>query len=140
MQKILVPVDGSEGAEKAARFAAQLARAIGAEVTLVHVYDAPSPAATGFLGNSPALVDDEHAKLAQASFERAIQAMDGFDVKGHLVEVGHPADSILAVAKRLDVNQIIMGSRGLSPLKELLLGSVSERVVRRAHCPVTITR
>lgn len=140
MQRLLVPVDGSEGSVNAARFAANLARAVGAKVTLVYVYEAPSAAATGFLGNSPGLLDDTQAKVAQASFERAKHAMGGLEIKDHMVEIGQPAERILELAKRLNVDQIIMGSRGLSPLKELLLGSVSERVVRGAHCPVTITR
>lgn len=141
MQQLLVPIDGSESAEKAAAFAANLARVLGAEVTLVHVYDGPSAAATtNFFGNASALLDDSQAKEAQASIDRAKQAMGGLVAKDHLVEVGPPAERILDVAERLGIDQIIMGSRGLSPLKELLLGSVSERVLRGANCPVTVVR
>ncbi len=140
MQRLMVPVDGSADGEKAARFAADLARLSGAEVTVVHVYEGPSAAAAGFLSSSPGLVDDTQAKSLQATFERVRQAMAGVEVKDFLVEVGQPAECILAAAERLHIDQIIMGSRGLSPLKELLLGSVSERVVRGATCPVTIVR
>jgi len=140
MQKLMVPVDGSAGGEKAARFAADLARLGGAEVTVVHVYEGPSPAAAGFLSNSPGLVDDTQARAAQSTFERVRKVMAEVEVKAFLVEVGQPAECILAVAERLHIDQIIMGSRGLSPLKELLLGSVSERVIRGAPCPVTIVR
>jgi nucleotide-binding universal stress UspA family protein len=139
MERLLVPIDGSEGARRAAAFAAKQARATGAEVTLVYVYESASPAALNFVGSAAGL-DQGQAKVAQASFEAAKQSMDGFDVRDHLVEIGQPADTIVELAARLDASQIIMGSRGLSPVKELLLGSVSDRVVRNAHCPVTIVR
>lgn len=139
MERLLVPIDGSEGARRAAAFAAKQARATGAEITLVYVYDAASPSALNFVGSALEF-DQGQAKLAQASFEAAKQSMDGFEVRDHLVEIGQPADAIVALAVRLGASQIIMGSRGLSPVKELLLGSVSDRVVRHAHCPVTIVR
>ena len=137
MQKLLVPVDGSEGADKAARFAAQQARLGDAEITLLHVTDPSAPGAARFFENVPGATD-EHARVAQAALERAKAVMAGVDVKAHLVEAGAPAERILSVAEQLGITHIIMGSRGLSPLKELMLGSVSHRVVRDAHCPVTI--
>jgi nucleotide-binding universal stress UspA family protein len=141
MQRLLVPVDGSEAAEKAARFAATLARALGASITLVYAYDgAQSAAAAARAGLSMEVLDEHEAKHAQDVFARARSAMAGVEVKEHLIEVGPPAEHIVDTAKRLQVDQIIMGSRGLSLLKELLLGSVSERVLRSAHCPVTIVR
>lgn len=140
MERLLVPIDGSEGARRAAAFAAKQAQATGAEVTLVYVYEAASPAAQSFVGSAVELLDEGHAKEAQASFEAAKQSMGGVEVRDHLVEIGPPVDAIVALAARLDASQIIMGSRGLSPLKELLLGSVSDGVVRKAHCPVTIVR
>jgi nucleotide-binding universal stress UspA family protein len=140
MERLLVPIDGSEGARRAAAFAAKQARATGAEVTLVYVYEGASPASLSFVGNAMELLDEGQANVAQASFEAARQSMGGLDVRDHLVEIGHPVDAIVALAARLDASQIIMGSRGLSPMKELLLGSVSDGVVRKAHCPVTIVR
>lgn len=141
MQRFLVPVDGSETAERAARFAASLARATGASVTLVYAYDgAQSAVAAARAGLSTDAVDQDQAKHAQDVFERARSVMAGVEVKEHLIEIGPPAERIVDTAKRLQVDQIIIGSRGLSPLKELLLGSVSERVMRSAHCPVTVVR
>jgi nucleotide-binding universal stress UspA family protein len=141
MQRLLVPVDGSETAEKAAQFAATLARATGASITLVYAHDdAQSAVAAARAGLSTDALDQRQEKHAQDIFERTRSAMAGMEVKECLIEVGPPAERIVDTAKRLQVDQIIIGSRGLSPLKELLLGSVSERVVRSAPCPVTIVR
>lgn len=133
MRKLLVPVDGSECCRRAAAFAAELVRDTGAQITLVHVYDAPAAAAMGL-----SFPDDSAAKVAQSSFAHAKQAMADIEVEEHLVEIGHPAERILDVAKENGFTQIIMGSRGRSRFSELVLGSVSERVLRGAPCPVTI--
>lgn len=137
---VLVPVDGSDGSVKAAAFAADLARGSGAEVVLLHVYDAPAAVAMGLLPVVPADLDDTQAKLAQACLAKAKAAMGDVKVREHLVEIGDPAERILEVARSQNFSQIVMGGRGLSPFKELLLGSVSERVLRSAHCAVTIAR
>lgn len=139
MQKILVPVDGSESAVEAARFAARQARLSKSKLTLLYVADPTTPGAVSFFEGMPE-VQEEQARSGQAAIDRAKDAMHGLEIQAHLVEVGNPADCILAAAERLGITHIIMGSRGLSPLKELVLGSVSDRVVRQAKCPVTIVR
>jgi len=139
-RSILVPVDGSDSSARAAAFAADLARDTVAEVVLLHVYDAPAGLAMGLLSSIPTGLDDSQAKLAQACFAKAKTGMGGIDVREHLVEIGHPAERILQVARSRGFSQIVMGSRGLSPVRELLLGSVSERVLRGADCAVTIVR
>jgi nucleotide-binding universal stress UspA family protein len=139
-RRLLVPLDGSEGSIKAAEFAAALARDTGATVVLLHVYDAPAAVAMGFLPSTPAQLDDTQARAVQGHFKKARAAMGGVEADEHLIEIGHPAERIVEVARRENVSQIVMGSRGLSPIKELLLGSVSERVARNAHCAVTIVR
>jgi len=137
---MLVPVDGSEGSVKAAKFAADLGRDAGAEVTLVHVYDLPTASAMGLSSGTAAQLDDTRTRIAQAAFARAKAAMGDVEPVAHLVEIGSPAEQIVAVATKLGATQIIMGSRGLSPIKELLLGSVTERVMRSAPCAVTVVR
>lgn len=139
-RNILVPVDGSEGSARAAAFAADLARDTGASVVLLHAYDAPSAVAMGLMAAVPAALDDSAAKLAQACFAKAKDAMGEVEVREHLVEIGNPAERIVEVARTGGFSQIVMGSRGLSPFKEMLIGSVSEKVLRSAHCAVTIVR
>ena len=140
MRRLLVPVDSSEGSIKAAEFAANLVRDTEGELTLVYVYDMPAATATGLAALTQAQLDDTKARVAQASFASAKRAIGDLEVREHLVEVGDPAEEIVKTAKRCGATQIVMGGRGLSPIKELLLGSVSERVARSAHCPVTIVR
>lgn len=139
-RRILVPLDGSDSADRAAVFAADLARDTGAQLVLLHVYDAPRAVAMGLLPVAPAGLDDSQAKLVQAAFNKAKVQMQGVEPAEYLIEIGDPAERIVQVAKSRDMTQIVMGSRGLSPIKELVLGSVSEKVARLAHCAVTVVR
>jgi nucleotide-binding universal stress UspA family protein len=139
-RKILVALDGSESSGKAAHFAGELARDTGAELLLLHVYDAPAAVAMGLIPAAPAQLDDSMARRVQGYFHNAGRIMGDVQVAQHLVEIGNPAERIVTVAREQQVTQVVMGSRGLSPIKELLLGSVSERVSRDAHCAVTIVR
>lgn len=140
MRRVLVPIDGSEGSMKAVRFAAELVRDAGGELLLLHVYDAPAPSAVRVSSEAAAQLDDSGTRAAQASFERAKTEMAGIEPVANLVEIGAPAEAIVAVAAKQAATQIVMGTRGLSPVKELLLGAVSERVARSAPCPVTLVR
>jgi nucleotide-binding universal stress UspA family protein len=141
MQRILVPVDGSDASVRAAQFAAELARLGHGEILLVHVYDLPAATAMGIVtAVTGTQLDDTRARVAQASFARAKEVLGGVQVSEHLVELGHPAERIVAAALEHRCTHIVMGSRGLSPFKGTLLGSVSERVVGKAPCPVTLVR
>jgi len=142
MRSILVPVDGSDSASHAAGFAATLARSLSSKLTLLHVYDAPTASLLGLASLGEVGVKAALEKVAQHSFERALQAMG--EVSGLSLEkistTGHPFEEIVSYAKALSCDLIVMGSRGLSPLQEMLLGSVSDRVLRFAPCAVTIVR
>lgn len=141
MQRILVPVDGSEGAKKAAKFAGRLSRDTGAAITLLYVYDSPTAAALG-LRHVPA---EELARIRDAVSQGSFEAARG--AIGHTnrpidaeVTVGHPVEEICSHAEREKADLIVMGTRGQSEMRSLLLGSVSERVLRHAPCPVTVVR
>jgi len=142
MERILVPVDGSEGANHAASFAARLARDSGAKVVLMHVFDAPTVSQLGLRNLGEEDLEKARAGLARGSFESARRAMEtygGVSEETH-VALGHPAEEAVAHARRIGADVIVMGSRGLSQVQGILLGSVSEKVLRRAPCPVTIVR
>ncbi len=141
MKEIVVAVDGSEAANHAARFARDLGGETQAQVTLLYVYDAPAAAMLGFGALTPEQLDASKASVAKGSFEKAKAAIGStpVEVKTEVV-IGHPGTEIVAYAKSKKADLIIMGSRGLSPVAEMLMGSVSEHVVRHAHCPVTIVR
>ena len=141
MKRILVPVDGSDGANRAAAFAAKLAQGMGASLTLIHVYDLP------LLGNS-GLVQFSEEDLNNAMNQAADKAFAG--AKAAIAKVaqapecvsraGNPTVEIVAYVKDNEVEMVVMGSRGVSPIEGIILGSVSERVLRGVACPVTIVK
>jgi nucleotide-binding universal stress UspA family protein len=139
LRKILVAVDGSEAAGRATALAATLARGLDAELTLMHVADAPFEPPTGTRDLDAAELDARTARELRvaSAFARAEARLGGVAAE-RLREHGDPADAIAGAAERLGFDHIVIGSRGLSPVGESLLGSVSERVLHRAPCPVTI--
>ena len=141
MNNIVVPVDGSEPANRAAKFAAKLAADANAALTLVHVYDPPTASLMGLEAKSREEIDAIRTADAQGIFDAAHEAI-GFTevpISTHAL-IGHPAPEIIRFAQACDADLLVMGSRGRSELRGLLLGSVSEQVMRRASCAVTIVR
>jgi nucleotide-binding universal stress UspA family protein len=141
MKRIVVPVDGSKGAAKAARFAAELAAAMHAELVLLHVFDAPAVAQMGLEALDREGVAHAKEYVAKGSFDAARAAIG--DIKVSVTthsELGHPAHGIVAFAEGSKADLVVMGTRGRSEIAELLLGSVSEYVIRNAPCPVTVVR
>src|SRR5688572_7181984 len=139
IRKILCPVDGSESAGRAARFAAELAADLRASVRLLHVLDAPALAELGIVAKGD--IGDTKDFVSASSFDAALRSIGELEVTPERqVEIGHPADEIVDLAVRAGVDLIVMGCRGRSPARQLLTGSVSERVVRGAPCPVVLVR
>ncbi len=139
MEKILVPVDGSEQATQAARWASTLAGQSGGAITLLHVHALPAAEAMAMAHLSREQIAEIEERHAAPSFASAQQAM-GAEAAETVTVIGDPREEIVGLASKGGFDLIVMGSRGLSPLKELLLGSVSEHVIRKASCPVTIVR
>lgn len=137
--RILLPVDGSEGAQRAAEFTAKLARAFSARVVLLYVFDAPSGGVLGLAAHAADHLKQASERLAADAFAKAEAMLGGIAVL-HMHKSGEPAKTILAVATAEGIDHIVMGSRGLSPLQEIFVGSVSESVLQHAACPVTIVR
>lgn len=136
-KKILVATDGSENANEAVRNAADLASMASAETVLVlHV----CPAYTADID-----LQDTNRKIAERIVEDAgsIVSVKGVDVQ-LMIEGDYPPESvglaITDVAREKKVDLIILGSRGLSEVKGLLLGSVSNKVVQHAQCPVLVVK
>lgn len=147
-QTILVPLDGSSHAVKALAIAAQLARASSAALYLLHVTELPDD--IGILAGSTGqpFTEERRQELAwqseqqaRATIDSAREAVDlsGLDVK-ELIREGQPADTILSQAAAIGVDVIVMGSRGMSELKGMLVGSVSHKITHAAECTViTVT-
>ncbi|MBL7163487.1 MAG: universal stress protein [Anaerolineales bacterium] len=137
-KNLLLAFDGSEHALKAARLAGEMARSSDAELRIVVAYD-PLPA---YLGEP----DFQHvvsARLrhAEAVLQKALEHVGKIpkELKTEILE-GPPAEAILAVAETRGNDLIIIGTRGLGRLSGLLLGSVSQKVVAHAQCPVLLVR
>ncbi len=141
MKHVVVPVDGSKAAGHAAAFAHKLAQETGARLTLLYVYDAPAAVMLGFGALTSEQVKASEKSVSRGSFEHALSCMpsETSEVETDVV-IGHPGTEIVGYAKQIKADLIIMGSRGMSAVAELLIGSVSEYVVRHASCPVTIVR
>jgi nucleotide-binding universal stress UspA family protein len=153
--KILVATDGSKEAELAARTAADLAEKTASELHLVHVFgiapwypiypEATTPEWVAQEEKNPMLEDD----LQRTSEQRAREILDtevekarsaGSTVaQAHLKEGGVAAE-IVTLAEDIGAGLIVMGSRGRGGIRRALMGSVSDSVVRHAHCPVLVVR
>jgi len=144
LNRILVPVDFSPHSEKAIRYATTLANKFGARISLLHVVE--DPFVTGawqaevFVANIPELLDDlKRAAQTQMAEHRKHLAAHGFPVET-LVVTGRPSASIVEQASAGRFDLIVMGTHGHTGLTHALLGSVAERVVQKAPCPVLTVR
>jgi nucleotide-binding universal stress UspA family protein len=137
IRKIVVGVDFSEPAEVALAAAAEWANRFGAELHVVHAFDLPLTIITPYEVAVPTSLLREAREAANAKLERALVRARATvkTAEGHLVEA--PAGPALAEeAERLGADLIVVGTRGHTGIKHLLLGSVAERTVRGAHCQV----
>lgn len=133
IKKILVPTDLSSHAEFGFHLACALARDYKAELVLLLVKP-PTEAVVGEFGMTPPESTDEIEAIKEQFF--AIKPDDNsINVDYHFRE-GDPVAVIINVAKELGCDLIIMGTHGRTGLKRLLMGSVAEKVVREAPCPV----
>jgi universal stress protein A len=138
---VLVPLDFSTYAEQALDYAIALAQKLQARVTLLHVIQ------------PPAIVNVEGGLWPTSTFLQDLEAAVTRDMEGYLARVtaaglegemvvvhGVPFQEILDTAKARQVDLIIMGTHGRMGLTHVFLGSVAEKVVRLAPCPVLVAR
>jgi nucleotide-binding universal stress UspA family protein len=142
--KILLASDGSREAELAARTAAELANSTNYELHLITVPDSTYHSVD--LGYSYATYEEaieavkgETRKVLDEQVRKVEEA--GGSVKEAHPKIDEPPDrAIIRLAEELGVGLIVMGSRGLGSVRRALMGSISDSVVRHAHCPVMIVR
>ena len=141
-KKICCPIDFSDASRAAMEVAADLARRTGGSLVLLHAY--PIPGYTfpdGSVVASPKMMQD----LADQA-ERHLEEwrVDAAKIAGGKVTtqkaIGEPAAEIVAFAKTAGTDLVVVGTHGRTGLEHALMGSVAERVVRRAHCPVLTVR
>jgi nucleotide-binding universal stress UspA family protein len=146
---ILLATDGSEQAVAAARFIRTLVNPAALErVTVMAVIrpitSAPFFGEVGIVSISQEAWDslNEAADAsANDAVKKTVDALAGSTLRVEtLIRIGSPADEIIDAAKELGADMVVIGSRGWGEVRSVLLGSVSERVLHTAHCPVLIVR
>ena len=141
--RILLATDGSGEAALATRTAIDLTDSTGSELHVVHVGRLPN-----FLTNGPGTIGYDrllYEKLEEESWEALrkltwrVKVAGGTVAETHL-RIGGVAEEIVHLAEELGAGLIVLGSRGHGGIRRALMGSVSDSVVRHAHCPVLIAR
>jgi len=133
--KILCPVDFSEHSQRAVRFAALLARSFGSQITLLHVND-PVLVATSAIVYAERAEEDTHAELNRLLDEALADDQHRVRDVTILVTEGDPSEQIARVAEEYGVDLIVMGTHGLGGYRRMLIGSTTERLLRRTTIPV----
>ena len=142
---IIVPTDGSVNSKRALEHAVVIASSLGAMITLVYVANIVSvisnfdqiPNASGYVTEQVALDMEEEGKGILDEFAKSIP--QNIEVKS-VFEVGSPGPVLLNMADDKKCDLIVMGSRGLGPLKGIFMGSVSSYLVSRSKCPILIVK
>jgi len=150
--KILVPLDGSEHSLKALEEAVQIAKKFSGKITLIHVYSVqpimmPEPSTMGSL-SIPIVTGAEVSTMIEAAKKLGNRILDdgeqraktsGIRIEKMLVE-GHAVEEIVRVANQSSFDLIVIGARGVSHMREMLLGSVTDGVLHHARCPVLVMK
>jgi nucleotide-binding universal stress UspA family protein len=138
--KIVLATDGSREAELAARTAADLANKTDSELHVLHVLALPLDT------HDPSSFEPEvWARLenrARTTLEDVVGKIEasGGEVEGSHLTAGRPEAEIVTLAEEIGAGLIVMGSRGVGGIRRALMGSVSDSVLRHAHCPVLVVR
>lgn len=140
IKRILVPTDFSEHGKTALRYAVEFANQFGASVDLMHVID--SVPAGALLSYRP--IEDLRVSMqnhAESEMEKLHDEWSEYSFPVNRVIVqGHPFVEIVRHAREKESDMIIMGTHGRGAIAHMMLGSVAEKVLRKAPCPVLIVR
>ncbi|MCY3842255.1 MAG: universal stress protein [Acidobacteria bacterium] len=139
LERILLPTDFSDTAGHALDYARDLAARFGASVHLLHVVS--DPTVQDWAGEVEGLVVPDLLAKWKEDAERRLGEISIGDVETvRAVRVGHAFVEIIHYATGNAIDLIVMGTHGRGPVRHLLLGSVAEKVVRKAPCPVLTVR
>ena len=140
----MVPLDGSEFADKALDYAIEIAKKFSSELLIVHIVQSTTAFVTGPEVLGPSLVldlrnqlDESGRRILTAGEAKAKKAAVNVTLR---MEYGNPADKILNMVKDEKIGLIVIGHRGLGAAARFFLGSVSDKVSRHATCPVLIVK
>lgn len=136
-KKIMVPVDGSESADKAIKAAVEIAKSMDAELLFLYVQNINQLAINACLTDAIMRAVEE---AGNEILERAASLVPEGVKSKELRVSGSPGPAVVEAASDQNADMIVMGSRGLGMIKAALLGSVSQYVVEQAHCPVMVVK
>jgi nucleotide-binding universal stress UspA family protein len=145
LKKILVATDFSEPSEAALAYGRELARNFGAALTIMNVVENLLTRAYGVDGGV-VMIDPELQRQIEDGARQELDKLiskedrDLLKAEGVVLVSGMPADAIISRARQTNTDLIVMGTHGRGGMAHLFLGSVSERVVRTAPCPVLTVR
>lgn len=141
LRKILVPTDFSEGSQVAVRYARELAQAFNAQLHLLHVLEDPLPYTSAEAFAVPVQFYQDLEKSVRQRLAEVLSESDQQKFQAQqIIEQGSPFVQIIKYAKGNDIDLIVMGTHGRGPIAHMLMGSVAEKVVRKAPCPVLTVR
>lgn len=143
-RKILVGFDGSDSSTKALRLACALARKHQAKVVVVNVFSSPIYTSIGSMAPVTAIGSVEEGAKARAE-QLVGQAVgiakgEGVEATGEALKAASAVQAITGYASTNGIDLIVLGTRGLTGFRKVVLGSVSSGVVAHAHCPVLVVR
>jgi nucleotide-binding universal stress UspA family protein len=143
LRRILVPVDFSPHSEQALKYGVALAERFGAELYLVHVFQDLAVYQTEVVSGAPPLLPpiEQLTASTRGEFDRLVRDKNLARLPLHteIVE-GSPVEEIVDYAREKDIDLVVIGTHGRGWLAHVLLGSVAEKVVRKAPCPVLTVR
>ena len=135
--RILVPLDFSPHSKAALDHAIELARRFDGKLHLLHCYDVYVGAVSPYGITVPQSFDAECREAAEKEIQEWANQVKAAGIEvATTVTPAAASDAIAATAKEMDADLIVMGSRGLTGIKHVLLGSVADRTLRTAPCPV----
>lgn len=140
-KKILVPTDASEFSRRALMTALEIARNCSSEILLFHVTYTPQAYWGYSVAYGISISQEELEHNGELALEATLAGMDTSPVKvNQKLESGHPVTAILECLDEEQIDLVVMGSHGYGPIAGSVLGSVSQRVLQRAKCPVLIVK
>ncbi len=137
IEKILYPTDGSKTAERAMHFAIYIAKATGAKIIILSVGELPF--LHGAQSGLESQVSSQIKSVARDVAHKAKREATKYGIEAReRIEMGDPSGKIVEVAKKEKVDAIVMGTQGTTGLARVIIGSVADRVIREADCPVIL--
>lgn len=140
-KKILVPTDASEYSRRALNAAIELAKCFQAEITLMHVTLTPQAYWGYTLSYGITVTQENLTQNGELALEASLFGISTDGVKlTTVLEMGHPVKKILEQIQKDNIDLVVIGSHGYGPILGSVLGSVSQRILQKATCPVLLIR